>query len=149
MQSLKNWESNGWLRPQETSAEEIGQLLLVVDRSLKDCLAPISTDAQFQIAYQGALTLGTILVRACGYRVERTNHHYRTLRAISVILGEGYDADRQFLDACRKKRNELSYCRIGLATERDTKDLQELLVRLRDDIREWLSKYHPELLAKA
>ena len=146
MQSLKNWESNGWLRPQDTSAEEIGELLLVVDRAIEDCKASISTDARFQIAYQGALTLGTILVRACGYRVERSNHHYRTLQAISLILGEEYSADRQFLDVCRKKRNELSYCRVGIASERDLEELQEVLSRLREVVRQWLASHHPALV---
>jgi len=149
MKSLKHWASNGWVREQTTSPEEIGELLAVVARSHEDCLAPISTDARFQIAYQAALTLGTVLVRACGYRVERESHHYRTLQAIALILGDAYVVDCQFLDECRKKRNELSYCRVGIVTDRDTIDLVAAASRLRDDVARWLAEQHPELLSRA
>jgi CelD/BcsL family acetyltransferase involved in cellulose biosynthesis len=145
MSNLKHWESNGWVSRQTASAEEIDELLAVVTRSLEDCKAAISTDARFQIAYQAVLTLGTVLVRACGYRVERASHHYRTLQAIALVLGPAYDADCQFLDECRKKRNELSYCRVGIATERDTIDLLAVASRLKDDVIAWLGAHHADL----
>ncbi len=34
--SLKQWADNGWLRPHETSAQEIAGLLAIVERDLAD-----------------------------------------------------------------------------------------------------------------
>ena len=41
--SLKQWASNGWLRPHETSPQEIQDLLVIVKRDLADGAAwPVS-----------------------------------------------------------------------------------------------------------
>ena len=34
--SLKQWEANGWLKPHQTSAKEISNLLRIVERDLND-----------------------------------------------------------------------------------------------------------------
>jgi hypothetical protein len=34
--TLKQWLDNGWLRPHQTSREEIGRLLAIVERDLGD-----------------------------------------------------------------------------------------------------------------
>ncbi len=34
--TLKQWMDNGWLRPHKTSAEEIENLFMIIDRDLKD-----------------------------------------------------------------------------------------------------------------
>lgn len=34
--SLQSWAENGFLRPHETSAQEIGNLLRIVDRDIED-----------------------------------------------------------------------------------------------------------------
>ena len=54
--SLKEWIRNNWLVEHESSPREIGDLLTVVDRDLKDCQAPgLSPDWRLTIAYNGAL----------------------------------------------------------------------------------------------
>ena len=59
---LKQWVDNGWLRPHKTSAEEIENLFMIIDRDLKDAKGGISDDWRFGIAYNAALKLCTILL---------------------------------------------------------------------------------------
>ena len=45
------------------------------------------------------------MLAAEGYRPSHDSQHYRTLAALSEILGEAKKADAEYLDDCRKKRN--------------------------------------------
>ncbi len=80
--SLKQWESNGWLKPETASREEIRNLLTIVERDFKDAQEAVSTDWQFGIAYNAALKLCTILLRSEGYRPAHGNHHFRIIMSI-------------------------------------------------------------------
>ena len=92
--SLKQWASNGWLRPHKTSTEEIGNLLAIVKRDMSDSAEDtISADWRFGIAYNAALKLCTILLSAEGYRPEKALAHYRTLQALPLILGSSRKED--------------------------------------------------------
>ena len=82
--SLKQWADNGWLRPHQTSARAIRDLLNIVEHNIKDTDSGISTDWQFGIAYNAALKLGMVLLYASGYRAERNLQHYRTLQALPL-----------------------------------------------------------------
>lgn len=93
--SLKQWEDNGWLKPHRTSRKEINNLLGIVDRDLRDAGKDISADRRFGIAYNAALKLCTILLYAKGYRPSHESHHYRTLAALSEILGDDRKDDAQ------------------------------------------------------
>lgn len=69
--SLKQWANNGWLRPHQTSPEEIHDLLAIVNRDLADAAGDNSADWQFGIAYNAALKLCPVLLHASGYRSEK------------------------------------------------------------------------------
>jgi hypothetical protein len=69
--SLKQWLEHGWLRKHQTSKKEIGNLLQIIERDLKDTEGGISEDWRFGIAYNAALKLCTILLYAEGYRPEK------------------------------------------------------------------------------
>ena len=72
--TLKQWVDNGWLKAHQTSADEIGNLLAIVDRDIKDATeGGISADWRFGIAYNAALKLCTILLYAACYKAERTS----------------------------------------------------------------------------
>jgi len=60
--SLQQWANSGWLRPHQTSREELGNLLAIVDRDLADAGGGISADWRFGIAYNAALKLCTVLL---------------------------------------------------------------------------------------
>jgi len=144
--SLKQWEVNGWLRKHETSPDEINNLLMIVDRDLKDASEGISADWRFGIAYNAALKLCTVLLYAEGYKAERTLQHYRTIQALPLILGQEKANDANYLDACRSKRNIVEYDYVGGATDDDADELMEYGKELRDDVMAWLKKVHPGLL---
>ena len=43
--SLKQWESNGWLKAEPTGQQEIKNLLAIAERDLKDATGSISPDS--------------------------------------------------------------------------------------------------------
>ena len=143
--TLKQWADNGWLRPHQTSAREIRDLLKIVERDLKDAEGGISTDGQFGIAYNASLKLCTVLLYASGYRAERNLQHYRTLQALPLILGADKKDDALFLDRCRAKRNTVEYEYVGAVTETETKELLSFVRELKRDALDWLAGNHPDL----
>jgi hypothetical protein len=144
--SLKHWADSGWLKPHRSTRKEIGDLLLIVDRDLRDARSGISADWRFGIAYNAALKLATILLAASGYRAERSMHHLRTIKAIPLILGSNRQADASYLDTCRRKRNLVEYDAVGGATDEDADELIAFVESFRTDVLHWLQKVHPELL---
>lgn len=143
--SLKQWADNGWLKPHQTSREEIGNLLAIVDRDLEDAEGGISLDWRFNIAYNAALKLCTILLYAKGYRPAHGLQHYRTIAALPLILGHHKKTDTEYLNACRMKRHTAEYDRAGVASEQDAKELLEFTRGLKDEVEVWLEREHPEL----
>lgn len=144
--SLKQWAANQWLKPHQTSPQEIAGLLAIVERDLEDATGSISPDWRFGIAYNAALKLCTILLHASGYRPEKTLQHYRTIAALPLILGNDRKADADYLDTCRSKRNTAEYDMAGVATREDATELVEFTKQLRADVLDWLKKNHPGLL---
>lgn len=144
--TLEQWKQNGWLKVEPTSSAEIANLLAIVKRDLEDARSSISSDWQFGIAYNAALKLCTILLRAEGYRPSHGLHHYRTIMAVPLILGESRKEDANYLDACRTKRNIVEYDYVGGASEEDAKELLEFVEEFRQEIITWLKKNHFDLL---
>ena len=143
--TLKQWINNGWLRRHKTSSEEIENLLMIIDRDLKDAKGSISDDWRFGIAYNAALKLCTILLYAEGFKAERTLQHYRTIQALPLILGKERKTDAEYLDSCRAKRNIVEYDYVGGVTTNDADELIEFVKELKADVLDWLNKNHPEL----
>jgi hypothetical protein len=142
---LKEWVDNGWLRNHRTSPQEIAGLLAIVERDLSDAGSLISPDWRFGIAYNAALKLCTVLLHATGFRAEVALQHYRTIAALSLILGDEYAKDAQYLESCRKKRNTVEYDMAGAATDQDAEELVEFVKEFRERVLDWLRKNHPEL----
>jgi hypothetical protein len=146
MMSLKQWEANGWVRKHETSPEEIRNLLMIVDRDVKDAAEGISADWRFGIAYNAALKLCMVLLYAEGYKAERTLQHYRTIQALPLILGPDKKEDTAYLEACRSKRNIVEYDYVGGATDDDADELLAFVQELKSEVAVWLKEYHTDLL---
>ncbi len=143
--SLKQWADNRWLRSHKTSKQEITSLLEIVERDLNDAKGNISADWQFGIAYNAALKLCTILLYAEGYRPEKNLAHYRTLEALPLILGKDLQADADYLQTCRTKRNEVEYDSVGGVTKEDAKELIAFVIDLREKVRAWIKQNHLRL----
>lgn len=145
--SLKNWADNGWLRTHKSSSQEIQNLLEIVERDLKDSRQKgLSADWRFGIAYNAALKLCTILVYAEGYKPEKALAHYRTLRALPLVLGPEKEDDADYLDSCRSKRNTVEYDCVGGATNSEANELIVFVTELKQEVMEWIKEKHPELL---
>ncbi len=145
--SLKNWSENGWLRPHQTSRSQIADLFAIVDRDLEDVRSErLSTDWQFGIAYNAALKLCTILLYAEGFRPEKNLAHFRTLQALPLILGPGYEDEADYLDACRSKRNTAEYDVAGQIGPEEARELFEFCLELRSAVTVWVKENHPQLI---
>jgi hypothetical protein len=143
---LQQWVDSKLLRPHETNAGEISKLFSVVDRDLLEARRVTSQDWQFSIAYSAALKLCTILLYAAGYRAGSNGRHYYTIQSMPFILGEAYRKSTDYLDTCRKKRNEVTYDTSGIVTENDIRELITFTESLRTNAIQWLKQQHPELL---
>jgi hypothetical protein len=136
--SIDNFIKSGVLIMQESSKDEISDLL---KRDLEDSAqTEISDDWQFGIAYNAALKLANILVRASGYRVKGQGHHMNTIAMIPLILGAHKNEDRDYLDTCRRKRNIVEYDCVGGATSEDVKELREFVKEFKKEVLSWLEK---------
>lgn len=144
--TLKQWEENGWLKPEPTSSKEIANLQAIVGRDLSDAAAAISPDWRFGIAYNAALKLCTILLRAEGYRPAHGLQHYRTIQAMPLVLGAGKKGEAAYLDSCRVKRNTVEYDYVGGASDSDADELIAFVEELRSEVLEWLAGAHPEFI---
>lgn len=144
--TLKQWEDNGWLTIHQTTHEEILNLLVIVERDISDAESGISPDWRFGIAYNAALKLCTILLYAEGYRPAHGLHHYRTLAALPLILGQGKKADAEYLENCRRKRNIVEYDYVGGATDAEAKELINFVREFKREVMTWLKNNHPEFL---
>ncbi len=146
--TLKQWSANGWLKTHKTSKQEIGNLLAIVERDIKDASQDeISADWSFGIAYNAALKLCTVLLYASGYKAERNLQHYRTIQALHLILGPERKDDADYLESCRTKRNTVEYDYVGGATRDNAIELIEFVKELKGDVESWLEKEHPELFS--
>ena len=146
--SLNQWVDNGWLRRHKTSQEEIENLIMIIDRDLKDAGGGISDDWRFGIAYNAALKLCTILLYAESFKTEKTLQHYRTIQALPLILGNKRKDDAEYLNSCRSKRNIVEYDYVGGVTGHDADELIEFVKELKADVLEWLNNNHPELVSQ-
>ncbi len=144
--SLEDWQRSGWLSAHEPSRQEIGDLLAIVQRDLKDCRSEgLSPDWRFNIAYNAILQAATAALAAAGYRASRDSHHYRILQSLGLTVGVSAERLRYF-DAFRKKRNLTGYERIGSVSDREVEEIVQTAGTLRQQVEEWIRTTHPELL---
>lgn len=148
MSNLQQFLSEDRLRRQPANAAEIEILFDVAERDLADAqLFGLSADRAFATAYNAALQLATVVLPAEGYRTCGTAHHYVTLTVLAEIMGSQMQSTADYLNTCRAKRNTVDYDGIRIATERDVSDLITETERFRAEVRSWLERSHPELVA--
>ena len=144
--SLNDWHRAGWLTEQQTSKQEIADLLAVANRDLTDCeVAGLSADWRLTIAYNAALQVATAALAAAGYRASREAHHYRVIQSLAFTLGSENALVIQF-EQFRKKRNIGGYERAGTISDQETREMITLAKRLRTDVQAWLKTNHPKLV---
>ena len=146
--NLQNWLANGWLRPHQTSPEEIRNLWAIAVRDLTDAATErLSSDWQFNIAYNAALQLCTLLLRAEGFSPAKGQlSHYRVLQSLPLTLGPKWKESADYLDACRNKRNQVEYDSAGRTSKKDAAELIQFAGELREAVLAWLKAKHPKLV---
>ena len=144
--SLGDWLRNGWFVEHKTSTTEIGELLAIADRDLADCrVQGLSPEWRLNIAYNAALQASTAALAACGYRASREAHHYRVIQSLALTIEAEAGLVRQF-DLFRKKRNIGGYERAGTVSDKEANEMIALAEQIRQEVRDWLVSYHPDLV---
>lgn len=143
--TLQQWYENDWLKTHEPSRKEMSDLLAIVDRDIEEARHAVSPDWQFGIAYNAALKLCTMLLHATGYRAGHSLQHFRTIQALSLILGDERKLDTKYLDTCRLKRNIIEYECVGAVTANDADELIRFAEELRGAVLSWLEHEHANL----
>lgn len=146
--SLRDWLGDGSVRELPSSSTEIARILALVDRNLHDAgVVGLSQDRQFSLAYEAALDLCTIVVRASGYRVasSSTGHHWKTITLMSELMGPNDRSRSRYLDSCRRARNHSTYEQVGTVSKEEVAELLGEVMRMRNDVLAWLHATHPAL----
>ncbi len=123
-----------------------------MDRSEVDSrVEGISDDLRFQAAYNGILTLANIALRASGYRVSLgQGHHQRVIESLEYTLTTQDATVREKwvrkIKSHSRKRNTTSYDLAGGISPTELSQVMKDLTALREQIKDWLKKAHPELL---
>lgn len=137
------------LRELPTSASEIADLLRVVERDLGDArIEALSADRRFATAYNAALQLATIVLRAQGLQTRGVSHHHTTIILLPEFLGDDLVDTSNYLDACRAKRNTVEYDGAGIATDDEVRELIRETEQLESVVVDWLEREHPGLIKK-
>lgn len=144
--TLDNLLKIGRLKPHETDADEIGNLLAAATRNLADSRADnISTENRFDAAYKCIMQCSLTALMANGYRpdTKAPGHHQTVIQSLPKTVG--MDRTRlAVLDALRSKRNQSDYT----GKEIDSASLAtciEEAEQLLQEVDGWLTKNHPEL----
>ena len=149
--SLEQWHKmNGWLKQSNPTEAEIQLLIDVVERDLGDAkVENLSAEGQFTHAYDAALQLCMIPLRASGYEVARgMGHHKKGIESLPLTMGEELKDMSDYIERCSRKRGQSIYERVGVVSEGDAQDLIEAVEKLKMEVMEWLNKNHPELLVE-
>ncbi len=145
--SLERWAQNGRLRPHKTSPNEAANILALIERDLRDAArSEVSSDWRFNIAYNAALQLATLVLYAGGYRAGRgESKHYRVIQALPLVMGERFSTISIYLDNCRRKRNVSEYDAAGTISEKEAEDLLRTVREFKLEVGKWLHQEHAEL----
>ena len=108
-------------------------------------VSALSSDRSFSTAYNAALMLATIVVRAKGYRATGAGHHWTTFQVLPEIMGKSEEARADYLDSCRRKRNMADYDAAGVISEGEVQEILDGTERFRKDVVNWLRTNHPDL----
>jgi NAD-dependent DNA ligase len=143
----KDLENQGRVEPYVTSKAELDDLRAALGRNLADAaIRELSADNRFSIAYQAALLAAKMAVSCAGYRVKGQGAHQTTFQAVKLALGTSINKTADYLDRCRRKRNDLAYDSEGVVSATDAVELLQRAKALRKDVEAWIAKHHPKFV---
>ena len=144
-----NWkalETQGRVDQHRTSKSELDGLRKAVARNLADAsVVGLSDDGRFGVAYEAALLLAKMAVACAGYRVKGQGQHLTMFQAVVLAVGNSVQAQADYFDRCRRKRNVISYQYAGAVTGAEADDLLAKVRKFEGTVETWIAKYHPGL----
>lgn len=147
---LSDYLKEQHLKLQAPTKNEIDQHFKIVIRDLKDAKFPaLSSDRKFATAYNAALQLATIVLRAKGYRTNpsKAGHHRVCIQVLPLIMGKKFIGLSDYLETCRLKRHACEYTSVDQISERDSAQLIERTEHFQREVMEWLKIHFPEILS--
>lgn len=117
-----------------------------IRRNLDDAsIDELSDDNRFGIAYQAALLVAKMAIACAGYRIKGQGAHHTTFQVLPLALGRSYQSLSDYLDLCRRKRNDIAYDSEGIVSSADVDELVKQATEFASDVEAWLAKHHPTL----
>ena len=143
----KNLQNQSRVEQHVTSKAELDDLRAAIVRNLDDAaIKELSADNRFSIAYQAALLAAKMAVACAGYRVKGHGAHQTTFQALKLALGPSFNNTADYLDRCRRKRNDLAYDAEGVVSTTDAAELLKEAKALRKAVEAWIAKHHSQLI---
>jgi len=147
---LQNWLHEGRLQRHNTSAQEVADLLKVVERDLADAaIKEISADRRFATAYNAALQLATVVLYASGYRTGKSGHHWVTLKVLPEVMGLEAQGRADYFNSCRSTRHVTDYDRAGVVSDATADEILGEAKAFKNEVISWLKTNHPDLLRRS
>lgn len=145
--NLKQHIAKGFIVKSPVDKGEITKLIRLADRDIREASEKChETDWQFVIAYNAALQLASIPIRASGYRATpKVGHHWVTFAVLPDILGDKFIEFSHYFNECRIKRNTSEYCDIGTISSTEAKKLIKEVKEFKTKVLAWLKASHPTL----
>lgn len=142
---FKDLIDSGNVIKQETSRNEIQELLRVAARSLQDAnVKGLSPEGCFTFAYNGALQLATIPLRCKGYRTRGEGHHWTVFSALSDFMGDDMNDIADYFQTCRTKRSLAIYHQSSAISRNEADELYFETEQFDKLVRKWLKKEYPQ-----
>jgi hypothetical protein len=139
----KSLQDQGRVEPHATSKAELDDLRAAIERNLNDAaIEALSADNRFSIAYQAALLSAKMAVSCAGFRVKGAGSHQATFEGLKLALGRSIFNTANYLDRCRRKRNELVYDAEGLVSAADARELLRRASALRKTVEQWIADHY-------
>lgn len=139
--SLKKYISKGFIVDNPPNNDEITKLLRIANRDIREASEKChELDWQFAIAYNAALQLATVVLRASGYRAStKVGHHWVTFTVLPEILGDDFTKVANYFNECRVKRNTSEYCDIGTISKKEAEKLIQEVIAFKAKVISWLT----------
>jgi hypothetical protein len=88
-----------------------------------------------------------MVIRATGYRVRaHGGGHYNTYLALEAADPKLFARHAAYFNACREKRNELSYEMAGVVSEHEANELLNEIPAFEAAVLRWIQTHHAELI---
>lgn len=140
--NLKKFIAKGYLTESAPDKEELARLLRLVERDIREATERChEIDWQFAIAYNAALQLATLVIRASGYRATtKVGHHWVTFTVLPELLGDEFRERAQYFNDCRAKRNTTEYCDTGTISKAEVEKLLHEVYSFKKQVVSWLKE---------